>query len=172
MGSKVKVRLLSEEEVQYIQHQLKSKDAFTVRRSQILLASHEGQVVSQIARSLRIATQTVRNTFRAFEADGLASLHEKSHRPHSMLPHIDESALQRLHALLQQKPRDFGMQNEHWTLEKLAQVSFEQGITSEKMSYESMRRALKRLDVNWKRATSWITSQDPNYTVKKTNGHD
>jgi hypothetical protein len=30
-------------------------------------------VVSQIARSLRIATQTVRNTFSAFEAEGLAA---------------------------------------------------------------------------------------------------
>ncbi|WP_157442898.1 helix-turn-helix domain-containing protein, partial [Deinococcus misasensis] len=97
MGSKVKVRPLSETEVQHIQDQLKSKDAFTVRRSQILLASHEGQVVSQIARSLRIATQTVRNTFRAFEADGLASLHEQSHRPHTIVPRIDEAALQRLH---------------------------------------------------------------------------
>ena len=172
MGSKVKVRPLSEEEVQHIQNQLKSKDAFTVRRSQILLASHEGQVVSQIARSLRIATQTVRNTFRAFETDGLASLHEQSHRPHTMLPHIDEAALQRLHALIQQKPRDFGVENDHWTLEKLAQVSFEQGITREQMSYESMRRALKRLEVSWKKATSWITSNDPNYTVKKTSGHD
>ncbi|GGJ59780.1 helix-turn-helix domain-containing protein [Deinococcus roseus] len=171
MGSKVKVRPLSETEVQHIQDQLKSKDAFTVRRSQILLASHEGQVVSQIARSLRIATQTVRNTFRAFEADGLASLHEKSHRPHTMLPHIDQAALQRLHALLQQKPRDYGVQNDHWTLETLAQVSFQQGITQEKMSYESMRRALKRLEVTWKKATSWITSNDPNYTVKKINEH-
>lgn len=172
MGSKVKVRPLSEEEVQYIQNQLKSKDAFTVRRSQILLASHEGQVVSQIAQSLRIATQTVRNTFRAFEADGLASLQEKSHRPHTRQPRIDAAALQHLHALLQQKPRDYGVENDHWTLENLALVSFQQGITQEKMSYESMRRALKRLDVNWKRATSWITSNDPNYTIKKTNGHD
>jgi transposase len=64
------------------------------------------------------------------------------------------------------------VENDHWTLEKPAQISFEQGLTREKMSYESLCRALKRLGVNWKRATSWITSNDPNSTVKKTNGHD
>ena len=172
MGSKVKVRSLSENEVQQLRVALKSKDAFTVRRSQIVLSSQEGQTVTQIAKSLRVAKQTVRNTFRAFQADGLSSLHEKSHRPHTMLPRIDETALQSLHALLQQNPRNLGAQSDHWTLEILAKVSFSQGITSEKMSYESMRRALKRLGVNWKRASSWITSKDPNYTVKKTSEHD
>ena len=48
-----------------------------------------------------------------------------------------------------------------------AQVSFEQGIISQEVSDESVRRALKRLKTNWKRAKHWITSPDPQYLLKK-----
>lgn len=46
-------------------------------------------------------------------------------------------------------------------------VSFEQGITQTLLSDESVRRALKRLKTNWKRAKHWITSPDPQYLLKK-----
>lgn len=46
---------------------LRSPNAFTLRRSQILLASHGGQRPSEIARNLDCATQTVSNTLHAFE---------------------------------------------------------------------------------------------------------
>jgi hypothetical protein len=52
-------------------------------------------------------------------------------------------------------------------LELAAQVSFEQGIISREVSDESVRRALKRLKLNWKRAKHWITSPDPQYLQKK-----
>jgi hypothetical protein len=49
----------------------------------------------------------------------------------------------------------------------VAQVSFEQGLTSTLVSDESVRRLIKRLGLNWKRAKHWITSPDPQYVVKK-----
>jgi hypothetical protein len=67
-------------------------------------------------------------------------------------------------------PRDFGKERGLWTLELAAQVSFEQGIIATPISDESMRRALKRLQTNWKRAKHWITSPDPLYQQKKTRG--
>ena len=49
-----------------------------------------------------------------------------------------------------------------------AQVSFEQGLIATEVSSESVRRALKRLKTNWKRAKHCITSPDPQYLLKKT----
>ena len=46
---------------------LRSPNAFTLRRSQILLASHGGHRPSKIARNLGCATQIVSNTLHAFE---------------------------------------------------------------------------------------------------------
>ena len=50
----------------------------------------------------------------------------------------------------------------------MAQVCLEQGLISVPISDESVRRALKRLKTNWKRAKHWITSPDPQYQQKKT----
>ena len=49
-----------------------------------------------------------------------------------------------------------------------AEVSFEQGLTAQRVSREAVRSALARLQVNWKRAKRWITSPDPQYPRKKT----
>jgi hypothetical protein len=54
-----------------------------------------------------------------------------------------------------------------WTLELAAEVSFEQGLTRERVSDETIRATLKRLGVHWKRAKRWITSPDPEYARKK-----
>jgi hypothetical protein len=54
-----------------------------------------------------------------------------------------------------------------WTLEAVAQVSFEQGLIAAPTSVESMRRALQRLGTNWIRAKHWISSPDPQYQRKK-----
>jgi hypothetical protein len=46
-------------------------------------------------------------------------------------------------------------------------VSFEQGLTPERVSREAVRTALQRLGVRWKRAKQWISSPDPAYVRKK-----
>jgi len=46
-------------------------------------------------------------------------------------------------------------------------VSLAQGITSREVRDETIRRSLKRLGENWKRAKKWITSPDPKYEQKR-----
>ena len=64
------VRALSPAEQEGIQAGLRSSNAFTLRRSQILLASNRKQCPKEIARNLGCATQTVRNAIHAFEQKG------------------------------------------------------------------------------------------------------
>ena len=52
-------------------------------------------------------------------------------------------------------------------MELAAEVSFTEGITAERVSDETIRTALCRLGVRWKRAKHWITSPDPAYARKK-----
>jgi transposase len=70
--------------------------------------------------------------------------------------------------LLHQSPRQYGKPTSVWTLELAAEVSFERGLTSERVSDETLRATLQRLGVKWKRAKRWITSPDPAYARKKT----
>ena len=138
-----------------------------LRRCQILTASAEGLRPSLIAARLGCASQTVRNAIRAFDAEGLACLSQKSNRPRSSRPELDDARCERLRALLHRSPRDFGKPTSLWTLALAAEVAFAEGLTARQLSDETIRQALIRLGVGWKRAKTWITSPDPAYLRKK-----
>jgi len=143
----------------------RSKSAFTLRRAQIVLLSASGQPPRAIAAGLGCARQTVRNAIRAFNARGLAALTEGSSRPKSAARVLDGAKLERLRAILHQSPRAFDQARSTWTLAGLAQVA--QGLSPAVLSGETIRQALLRLGVGWKRAKRWLTSPDPDYARKK-----
>jgi transposase len=138
-----------------------------LRRSQILLASARGESAPQIARQLGCDDQTVRNAIVAFNTRGLAALQPGSSRPHRIHAAFDLARGEQLRGLLHQSPRTFGKPTSLWTLELAADVSFEQGLTPERVSGETIRATLCRLGVRWKRAKQWLTSPDPAYARKK-----
>ena len=161
------VRPLTADERATLETGLRSVSAFTVRRCQILLASAAGQSTTTIAHNLRCTDQTVRNTIHAFHQRGLAVLQPLSSRPHSPATIFDAGACEALRALLHQSPRTFGKPTSLWTLQLAAEVSYAQGLTPHLGSDETIRVALRRLRVSWKRAKHWITSPDPAYLRKK-----
>jgi len=167
MRNPIFIRPLTQDERDQIQKELHSSDAFVLRRCQILRASARGERAPLIAQQLGCDDQTVRNVIKGFNATGLAILQEGSSRPHHLRTTFTEEGCQRLQDLLHRSPRDFGKECGVWTLKLAAQVSFEQGIIPIEVSTESVRRALKRLKTNWKRAKHWITSPDPLYQKKK-----
>ena len=81
MKRPVFVKPLTAQEQESLEQGLRSRDAFTLRRCQILLASAKGQRPSQIAFHLCCTSQTVRNTIHAFEQDSLKCLQAQSSRP-------------------------------------------------------------------------------------------
>jgi transposase len=168
MKSPLFIRALTEDERRQVQAGLRSKDAFVLRRCQILLASDRGERAPAIASQLGCHRQTVLNVIHGFNACGLLVLQEGSSRPHRLRTTFTDDAVEALQDLLHRSPRDFGHQTSLWTLPLAAQVSFKQGLTPTLVSGESVRRALKGLGTNWKRAKHWITSPDPQYLLKKT----
>jgi transposase len=168
MRPPVIVRGLTEEERERLVAGLDAKDLYEVRRCQILLASDRGEWAPHIAEMLGCTDQTVRNVVREFEAVGLAAcLTRGSSRPHTLHRKVNEVADEQLRALLHQSPRTFGKPTSIWTLELAAEVSFAEGITTERVSGETIRQAILRLGVRWRRAKQWITSPDPEYARKK-----
>jgi transposase len=168
MRKPIFIRPLTQDEQRQIQAGLRSSDAFVLRRCQILTLSARGERAPTIAQQLGCDDQTVRNVIHKFNASGLAVLQEGSSRPHRLRTAFTEEGAERLKDLLHRSPHDFGQERSTWTLQLAARVSFEQGIISQEVSDESVRRALKRLKTNWKRAKHWITSPDPQYLLKKT----
>jgi transposase len=164
------VRPLAEGERHALRQGLHSPDAFTLRRCQVLLQSARGRRPSQIAAALGCGVQTARDALRAFAARGLDCLHARPKTPktiHTVWPKERDPDLR---ALLHQSPRSFGKPTSLWTLPLAAQVCYEKGWTSRRLSGETIRLVLKRLGIGWKRAKHWLTSPDPEYARKKNSG--
>ena len=168
MCTPIFVRPLTEPERDALTNGLRSPDAFTLRRCQILLASARGETAPQIAVHLCCDDQTVRNAIRAFDRSGLAALLERSSRPHRIVAAFTPGAAERLRALLHQSPRLFGKPTSVWTLDLVAAVCLTEGIIHERVTGETIRATLARFGVRWQRAKQWITSPDPAYARKKS----
>jgi transposase len=169
MKRPIYVRPLSDAERNTLEAGLRSPDAFTLRRCQILLASaDDGQNAYQIAHNLGCNPQTARNAIHKFNEEGLQEvLRRGSNRPNTVNRSFDEEGAEALRQMLHRSPREFGKQSSLWTMEMAALVSFEEGLTKERISGETVRATLSRMGVHWQRAKHWITSPDPLYERKK-----
>lgn len=164
------VRPLTAEERLALETGRKSVDAFTVRRSQVLLASADRMTPAAIGRLIGCTAQAVRNAIRAFEAHGLRCLVAKSHARKDPGRIWDRGRDDDLKDLLHRRPREFGKPTSLWTLALAAEVCHEKGWTPRPLSIEAIRQTVKRLGVGWHRAKHWITSPDPDYVRKKSCG--
>lgn len=162
------VHSLTAEEREALEAGLKSNNAFTMRRCQILLASANQQRAPAIAQNLHCSQQTVRNAIREFELRGLSCLNAGSHIPHTVIPVLTAEKRERLRIILHQSPRQFHKERSTWTLGLLAQVCQEQGLSETVLSAPTLLDAIQRLGVSWKRAKKWLSSPDPAYLLKKT----
>ncbi len=168
MRKPIFVRPLSDAERQALEAGLRSPDAFVLRRCQILLASARGETSYTIARTFGCHDQTARNAIKGFNDGGLEeALARGSRRPRTIHAAFDPQRTERLRQMLHESPRRFGKQTSLWTLDLAAEVSFEEGITEERVTGETVRVALERMGVRWLRAKRWITSPDPEYARKK-----
>jgi transposase len=170
MKPPLSIRHVTDEERAALETGLRSHDAFTVRRCQIVLASAEGQKPSQIATTLHCAPQTVRNGIHAFDERGLACVQHGSNVPLRVEPVLNAEKREQLRAILHQSPRTFGQPASVWTLKRLAEVCHEQGLSATTLSCPTMLEAIARLGVHWPRAKHWIVSPDPAYERKKNAG--
>ena len=167
MQAPLLVRALTDAEREAVEMGLRSSNAFTLRRSQILAASARGDHIPRIARSLSCDEQTVRNAIHAFNQTGVAALRKRSCAVHTAQAAFTPAAAEQLRALLHRSPRDFGHPTSLWTLDLAAAEAHQQGLTTTTVTGETVRVTLKRLGVHWLRAKTWITSPDPAYARRK-----
>jgi transposase len=171
MRKPIYIRPFTEDERQTLQAGLRASEAFVLRRGQILLASARGPTARVLAEALGCDDQTARHAIQAFNTRGLAALTPGSSAPQrTPQAAFDTTRREQLRALLHQQPRTFGKPTSLRTLRLAAEVAHAEGLTPRQVSGETIRRALVRLGVRWKRAKQWMTSPDPAYARKKTSG--
>lgn len=162
------LRQLTKEESEGLKHGLKSPSGFTVRRSQMLLLSAEQRLkVEAIGERLGCRGQAVREAIHAFEQEGLSCLQAKSRARRADQQAFNPQAQEQLREVLHHSPRQYGYETSLWTLNLLAQLSWDQGWLQQPVHRDTVSATLQRMGVTWKRAKSWISSPDEHYQMKK-----
>lgn len=158
----------TEEERQALQKGLKSKAALTVRRCQmILMSADEHRSVKDIGERVGRSGQTVRETLRAFNQEGITCINPRPlGRPGDQRA-FDDDAREHLRDLVHRSPREFGYDTSLWTLKLIAQVSYEQGLIAKQVHFDTISATLEELGITWKRARKHIQSPDECDDVKK-----
>lgn len=169
MSAPLYVRSLTKEEQEALEEALRSEEAFTLRRAQIVRLSARGRRSTEIADELGCCSQTVRNAIHDFNERGLASLTPEKSGPKDPDRIFDEAKREALLELAHQSPRDFSKERSTWTLPLLAEVAFEEGLVGHVVSHETIRQAIQAMGHSWQRAKGWIESPDPQYALKKSN---
>ena len=129
----------------------------------VLLAGEQRLTAPAIARMVREDEQTVRRWLKRWLAEGIAGLQD---RPMPGGPaKITDAYRAQLLAAVRQRPRSLGQPYSLWTLQRLADHLAE--LTGLRLSYETVRVALKAGGVALSRPQHTVTSPDPEYRVKK-----
>jgi transposase len=141
-----------------------TRDVRLQRRAQmILLAAEKGMVAQEIAEIVRDSDQAVRRWLKRYQAEGIEGLKDRP-RPGGERA-TTEAYRRQLLETVRRRPRSLGQPYSLWTLQRLADYMAEQaGI---RVSYETVRRELKRGGVVLSRPQHKISSPDPEYEVKK-----
>ena len=175
MPDPIYVRSLTEEEEEALEKALRSERAFVLRRAQIVRLSAREKRAPEIADQLGCTAQTVRNGIHDFNEEGIESLHPGKPGPKDPDRIFGEKKREALLDLAHQSPRDFSKERSSWSLQLLAEVAFEEGVTDHVVSDETIvvsdetiRQAILAMGHSWQRAKKWIQSPDPQYALKKS----
>ena len=129
----------------------------------VLPAGEQRLTAPAIARIVREDEQTVRRWLRRYRAEGIEGLKD---RPMPGAPgKVTPAYRERLLAAVRRRPRSLGQPYSLWTLQRLADYLAE--LTSIRVSYETVRVALKAGEVVLSRPQHTISSPDPEHAAKK-----
>lgn len=129
----------------------------------ILLSAEHEMPAHEIASIVRRSEASVRRWIKRFNAKGVEGLSDAP-RPGAEAK-VTPAYRKRLLEIVRRRPRSLDQPYSLWTLRRLADFMAEE--TSIRLSYETVRRVLKRGDIVLSRPQHKISSPDPEYQVKK-----
>jgi transposase len=133
------------------------------RAQMVLLAGEQGQSVPEIARIVREVETTVLRWLKRYPAEGVEGLKDTP-RPGRPVE-VTQAYRAELRAAVRRRPRSLELPYSVWTLQRLSDYLAEK--TGLRVSTETVRRELKKVDIVLSRPQHKISSPDPDYQVKK-----
>ena len=143
------------------------------RWATILLLSHQGRSVQEIAAGMGLHVQTVRERIRVFNRADRYTRWEVLRPPWrpGRTPTYGPAVQDGLVDLLKQSPETFGIDSGVWRLQDVVTVAVNTGLVSgtaaQTFNPQTVRRLLRKAGYVYLSAKWWITSDDPHYQHKK-----
>jgi len=159
------VRELTRSEDRVLSRWLKdARSVVRMRRAQILAFSGQGMRVQEIASTLCMHEEYIRELIRRFNDDGFDALKP---RPRPGRPKaLSEEEKSVIAEVATAPPQAFGRPFNQWSLPKLHAFLLQKKLIR-KVSLETMRSALKEQGVSFQRTRTWKRSNDPDFDAKK-----
>jgi transposase len=165
--------LYHREHIKKLRRLQRSGQAYVARWATILLLSHHGRSVQDIAAGMGLHVQTVRTRIRTFNGAeraarwGLLRPPRRPGRPPTYGPAVQQGVVD----LLKQSPEQLGIDSGVWRLHDLVTVAKRTGLVTgparRTFNVETVRRLLRKAGYIYLSAKWWITSDDPHYQHKK-----
>ena len=133
------------------------------RAHMVFLSAEQGLTAPEIAPIVRESEDTVERWLKRYLAEGAEGLKDAP-RPGRPVK-IDETFRTELQAAVRRRPRSLDLPFSMWTLQRLVDYMAEK--TGKRVSVETVRTALKKVDIVLSRPQHTISSPDPEYGVKK-----
>nr|WP_203587607.1 helix-turn-helix domain-containing protein [Actinospica acidiphila] len=166
MGQLVRVRGLTEQEGQKLQHIVRrgSTSSVRFRRAMMLLASASGSTVPVIARLVQADEDTVRDLIHKFNEIGLACLEPRSAggRPR-FLDRDDEDFVVQTATT---RPTVLGKPFTRWSIRKLADHLSRNFARPVRIGREALRCLLARRGISFQRTKTWKESPDADFDAQ------
>ena len=162
---RIEVPPLSDEhhvELEELYHKT-DKPRYRTRAQMVLLSAEKRLKAEEIAEIVRVSHITVLRWLKRYMAEGIEGLKDE---PRAGSPaKVTETYQQELIEAVRRRPRSLGIPYSMWTLRRLADYMAEE--TGLRVSYETVRRELRKADIVLSRPQHTISSPDPEYKVKK-----
>jgi hypothetical protein len=86
---------------------------------------------------------------QGFNQTGMSAIDPKSSARPDDQRAFEDAARERLSAIVHQSPRDFGCESSVWTLQLLAEVSYQEGLTDRVVHPDTVGETLRQRGVKW-----------------------
>jgi len=158
---KLKVRELTKEEGDFIQQNLKNSKSFIKDRARIICLSSEGNTVKQICKKLSFHRPKVEKIIKQFNKNG-QKIFQRGKSP-GKPRRITKGERALILQYLNTEPEKLGLHFNNWSHKKISYYAKKQGI---KASPSQVGRIIKQDEIKYKKKTSWLYSNDPEFAKK------
>ena len=155
------IRLTAEERKALLRAYRHGGDARAARRAQVILLLADGRSYREVRDVAYCGCDLIAECVRRFRGGRVAALLGRDERGPEEIP----LWLARVgHWLLTKAPGDFGYSRSRWSCEALAEVLARE--TGTRLSRETIRRGLRRLEFVWRRPRPVVGPSDPERDAK------